>query len=60
MLTTAGSAFIVSVAAILSSGVPIEWSYAFWFSVLLAGGRAVVKAIVNQFVAVRLGGKKVE
>ena len=49
--------FVVAVGAVLSSD-NVQWTVAFWLPLLTAGARAGVKAVIEKFVPVRLGGKK--
>lgn len=58
-LKTFSVAFIVASATILTSVETISWTYAFWGSVLVAGIRAGVTALVAPYIPVRLGGKKI-
>ncbi len=54
---TFSSTFISVIGATLAAG-DIKWTYAFWGGLLVAGVRAGWKAVADQFVPVRLGGKK--
>lgn len=56
-LNTFVAAFVPAVATVLSTGA-ITWTWAFWGSVLLVAVRVAVKAVINSFVPVRLGGRK--
>lgn len=48
--------FIGVVATTFQSGV--QWSWAFWAAVGIAAVRAAVKAVINTWVPIRLGGRK--
>lgn len=48
--------FLLGVATSLKGGV--EWTSAFWFSVLIAASRMALKAVINQFLPAKLGGKR--
>lgn len=54
---TAVSTFVVSLASGLASG-DIQWTGAFWLTLLVSAGRAVWKALVSRYIPVSLGGKK--
>lgn len=49
--------FIGTIGAMLSAG-SIEWTWAFWAALAIAGLRAGIKAVTAYFVSTRLGGKK--
>lgn len=53
-LNTFVATFVVAVGTSLQGGV--EWSGAFWISVLITAGRVGLKALINQFLPVKLGG----
>lgn len=57
-LISAGNTFIatflVAVGTSLQGG--IEWTGAFWISVIVMAGRVAIKTIINQFLPTRLGG----
>jgi hypothetical protein len=54
------TSFVLGIALFLNSLGTIEWSWAFWGAVIIAGARAGVSAIVANFIPVRLGGKRVK
>lgn len=56
---TFASSFVLAVATVISTGGTVEWSYAFWGSVILAALRVAVKAGLNTFIPTTLGGRKV-
>lgn len=56
-LNTFVTAFIPAIATTLTTGA-ISWTWAFWGAVGLAALRIGVKAVISQFVPVRLGGAK--
>jgi hypothetical protein len=58
VFNTAISAFFLTVLITLSTG-QIEWSTSFFIGLLSAGAREAIKAVVNIFVPVKLGGNKV-
>lgn len=58
-LNTFLATFIVAVSVALSSeNIEIQWTIAFWLPLAAAAARAGVKAVIEQFVPVKLGGKK--
>ena len=56
-LNTFLAAFLPAAVDALSGG-PITWTWAFFGAVGLAALRVGIKAVINQFVPVRLGGVK--
>jgi hypothetical protein len=58
MAKTFGTVFIVTVAMVLTQENSIEWTSVFWFSIISAGLRAAVSAVIAPFIPVKLGGKK--
>lgn len=62
-LISAGNTFIATFlsvfgASLLTTGT-LEFSGAFWGGLIIAAVRAAVKAVINSFVPVKLGGRKV-
>jgi Na+/H+ antiporter NhaA len=56
---TFGVVFLITVATVLTQdGTAIEWTSVFWFSIITAGVRAGVSAVIAPFIPVKLGGKK--
>lgn len=56
-LNTFIATFVVAVGAVLTSD-NVQWTVAFWLPLLTAAARAGVKAVIDKFVPIRLGGKK--
>ncbi len=50
-------ATFLSIVAVTASS-HIEWTLTFWSSLAIAGIRAGIKAVINQFVPTTLGGVK--
>lgn len=48
--------FVVTAGVALQGGV--EWTAVFWLSVATSAGRAAVKAVLNLFLPVKLGGRR--
>lgn len=48
--------FVVAVGVSIQGG--IEWTGAFWFSAIIMAARVALKEVINQFLPVRLGGKR--
>ncbi len=48
--------FVISAGVVLSGG-PIIWSGAFWLALIATALRSGIKAVINTFVPVRLGGR---
>lgn len=55
---TFGTVFVVTAALSIVNAPAIEWTSVFWFSIITAGLRAGVSAVIAPFVPVKLGGKK--
>ncbi len=55
-LQTFAAAFITALAALLANGSPIQWTWIFWASVLLAAVRTAIKVFYGQVMPVSLGG----
>lgn len=55
---TFATAFILSIVAAISVTGAIEWTTAFWISIVMTGVRAGLAEIVKTFTPVRLGGRK--
>ncbi|MES2224176.1 MAG: hypothetical protein V4469_04565 [Patescibacteria group bacterium] len=55
---TAGSVFLLTIAASLIADGHIVWNIAFFGGLISAGVREAFKAVVNSFVSKRLGGRK--
>ncbi len=51
------ASFLLVVATTVSTG-SIEWTIAFWGAIFSAALRSAIKAAINTFVPVRLGGRK--
>lgn len=51
------SAFLPIVITSVSTG-PVNWSFAFWFPVIIAAVSAGLKAITDPAIPPRLGGTK--
>ncbi len=56
-LNTFIASFLTVVGTTLLTG-GIQWSWAFWAAIGIAAVRAAVKAVIDQFVPQKLGGKK--
>lgn len=56
-LNTFLATFVGTVAISLSQG-GIEWTGAFWLAIAISAVRAEIKAVTEQFVPIKLGGKK--
>ncbi len=48
--------FITAVGTLIASGAQIEWTWAFWGSVLLVGVRAGIKVLFQKYAPEALGG----
>lgn len=60
-LISAGNTFIASFIGVLAVSIQsgdIHWTFAFWGAIGVAALRAAVKAVIGQFVPIRLGGAK--
>lgn len=57
-LQTFITVFIGTAGAMLQAGGTIEFSWAFWASIVLAGLRAGVKEVFARFAPVAIGGRK--
>ena len=55
-LNTFLATFLSAVAVTFQTGV--QWTWTFWAAVGIAAVRAAVKAVINTWVPVRLGGRK--
>ena len=62
-LISAGNTFLATFLSVLGTALltagTLEISGAFWGSLIVTAARAAVKAVVNSFVPVQLGGRKV-
>ena len=57
VFNTAFTTFVVSVGAGLASG-DVQWTGAFWLTLLVSASRSVWKAVISRYIPVALGGKK--
>ncbi len=57
ILQTFVSAFLLAFGASLSTGIPLQWTYAFWVSLAIAAARQAVKVVWQSTLPVSIGGK---
>ena len=58
IVQTFGAAFIFAVGTEIISGVSIEWTWAFFGSIVLAALRSALKVLLQKYGPTFLGGKK--
>lgn len=57
MAQTFVSAFLLALGTSITTGVPLQWTYAFWASLIFAAARQAIKIVWQNTLPVAIGGK---